>query len=980
MSIRPKRLLTTILTLLLTATAHSAQRDSLRTFTESEPLVYEDAWDLWPYAFLNDKGEPDGYNIDLIRMLMKELGIPYTIRLKPAQESFDDLKAGRSDLTLALSVGFHDEYGLYGQNAITLFTQSVATPKGKPIEIRNFHDLGKEGVSVIVNANSLCYHLMMDYGWEKNATPTTDLRDAIKRVSTTEEGQIVWNTLSLKWLIDRYHIENLVLTPVNMPHGEYRFMANSQTLLDRLDEAYTRLYTAERVQPLQDKWFYPETRRQGDKETRRQKIAVGAAGILLLIAIIYAITYRIQAKRLTRINNRRNRRLALILETSGVRLWTYNIKDRTFDWRSENGQIAYTYSAEEFSQRYSEEDFARLSAALDELARGQGDRSQESGVRRQGDRETRRQGDKEEGAGAEVTLELKAKDSEDGDSGLRDFVVALSVLRRNKDGKPEIIIGTKKDITKEREQQRRDEERTLRYWSIFYTPVVGILLFDKEDRLMNINPKACEIFNCDPEAVIAERVPITHFFDIEKKGEGLNGLHGIQETGRQGVEETGRQGDKETGRQGDKETGRQGVKETALEYQFMTVRDNKRSLLGTFAVCIERQQETGVRSREIAARLKKVKDTLREYDRDISLLLSENDLRLVTYSPKTHLLTIRSQGDKEARRQGDKETRSKETGGRRQYALTQTRCMSLVDDRSKNLTMRTLSLLDEGTDREFRVNLRTSLRVKGGLTLYLLFILRPEHDEDGLVTGYRGLLIDTTEQMELKRRMTIETAKVQEVENTKNMFVKNMIQEIRNPMEAVVDYVERLGMDKPCPDEEAMRQGILDNADYLLHLIDNVLYLSRLEAHMVEINKQPCNFAEVFESQCNEGWMKYQNTDTRYIVENPYEQLVVDIDADNLAHAIEQVTANAAQHTSHGIVRARYDYIGRRLVISIDDTGEGISNVAAISTKGLGLAITRELIAQMGGTVEISSEKGSGTTVYMTIPCQASVIKRKKLA
>lgn len=42
-----------------------AQSDSTRVFTSEAPLVYEDVWDLWPYSFLNDNGEPDGFNIDL---------------------------------------------------------------------------------------------------------------------------------------------------------------------------------------------------------------------------------------------------------------------------------------------------------------------------------------------------------------------------------------------------------------------------------------------------------------------------------------------------------------------------------------------------------------------------------------------------------------------------------------------------------------------------------------------------------------------------------------------------------------------------------------------------------------------------------------------------------------------------------------------------------------------------------------------------
>jgi signal transduction histidine kinase/ABC-type amino acid transport substrate-binding protein len=911
-----------LLTLFLFPSLH-AQEDTLAVFTEKNPLVYEDAWDLWPYSFLNDQGEPDGYNIDLIRMLMKELNIPYTIRLKPAQEAFEDLKAGKSDLTLGLSVGFHDDYGLYGQSAITLFTQSVATPEGKPIEIRNFHDLGKDGVSVIVNANSLCYHLMVDYGWEKNASPTTDLRDAVKRVSTTEEGQIVWNTLSLKWLIDRYHIDNLELTPVNMPHGEYRFMAQSQQLLNKLDATYKELYTTERIQPLQDKWFYPEL--QKPTAPSWTGYALAGAGLLLLIALFYAITYRLQNQRLTKVNNKRNRRLALILETSSVRLWTYNVESNTFDWRNENGQVSYTYTMEEFAQRYTPSDFDRLKEALDELAASEYD--PEKGER-------------------QLTLELKARDNEDGDSELLDFIITLSVLRRDKEGKPTVIIGTKKNITKEKYQQRLDEERTLRYWSIFYTPVVGILLFDKEGRLQNINPKACELFDCDPEEVIDKRVPMTDFFDIHGKEDCLDGIHDTQVKGS-----------------------------IAYEYQLMTVKDDAGEQIGTFATCIERTSAISEREaqKQQTARMEEVKAILKEYDNDIDSVLKESDIRLINYSPESHLLTIY------------------QSVGQIQYALTQTRCMSLVDDRSKKLTMRTLSILDDATDREFNISLRTTLRVKNGLPLYLRFYLKPTYDKEGQVTGYSGMLRDETEIMEMKRQMTVASDKVQEVENTKNMFVKNMVQEIRKPMQAIIDYVEQLDMERPNMNEGAMRQGILDNADYLLHLIDNILYLSRLEAHMVDINKQPRDFAGIFEAQCKEGWQRYQNANTQYVVENPYSQLVVDIDADNLGHAFKQIAANAAQHTRSGIVRARYDYIGRRLVVSFDDTGEGIPkeelerlNAMETSetnnTKGLGLAITKELVRQMGGTVEISSEEDSGTTVYITIPCHASVIKRKKLA
>lgn len=80
-------------------------------FTSKHPLVYEDPVNLWPYSFINEKGEPDGYNIDLLKILMKQLDIPYIIRLKPHQTVLKDLKEGKSDLTLGLTAMFYNMHG-----------------------------------------------------------------------------------------------------------------------------------------------------------------------------------------------------------------------------------------------------------------------------------------------------------------------------------------------------------------------------------------------------------------------------------------------------------------------------------------------------------------------------------------------------------------------------------------------------------------------------------------------------------------------------------------------------------------------------------------------------------------------------------------------------------------------------------------------------------------------------------------------------
>ena len=141
--------LSIILSLLLLVLPVSAQTDTLKVYNEEHPLLYEDAWDLWPYVFLNENGEPDGYNIDLLKMIFKELDIPYIIKLKPTLEAQADLKNGKSDLMLRMDASFSRGNSLYSKSIIQLFTHSVVAPKNQPQNIHTGQDL--KGHLVIVH-------------------------------------------------------------------------------------------------------------------------------------------------------------------------------------------------------------------------------------------------------------------------------------------------------------------------------------------------------------------------------------------------------------------------------------------------------------------------------------------------------------------------------------------------------------------------------------------------------------------------------------------------------------------------------------------------------------------------------------------------------------------------------------------------------------------------------------------------------------
>ena len=903
----------------------NAQPTNIRTYTQEAPLVYEDVWDLWPYSFLNENGEPDGFNIDLIRMVLGELKIPYVIKMKPSQEAFNDLRDGKSDLMMGLAVGFHDEYGHYSQNAVTLFTQSVASPKNDPVTIHSFKDLSNH--RVIVNDSSLCHHLMLDYGWGENAIPYSDIKEAIFHINEQDEGQIVWNDLSLKWLIKQYHLDKLEVNPVNMPHGEYKFMSNDLQLLARLDSVYSVLDSTDKLTSLRTKWFYPDRHETGIPSWTWY--IVGAIVLLALIMAINTAIYRMQANRITIRNEQKNKRIAQIMATSHVRIWTYDVEQKQFTWRGENGLAAYTYTVEEFSQRYRPADFERLTDVLRQLA----DTPQSP-----------------DGKEEEVRLNIKARDTEGGDTEEKDFTIVLSVLHRDKKGRTTVILGIKQDVTEQTQRARKADESIQRYWSIFNMPMLGIVRFNPEGILVNANEKFCRMFDFDREALLAQHISFKDFLGAKKvKFEEADGFSSTK-TYHVG----------------------EGDRELNVEIYCMTFTDDHgkpEGLLVTFHDITTRTRKQEEKA-QLATQIDTAKEELAQYFSKIDALLRDGRIRMASYSPTSHTLTIFS---------GTNQV---------QHALTQTRCMTLVDDSMQKKAMHIINDMDSLSDKEIRFDICTNIRPSGIYPLHLLFSFIPVRDKNQQVTEYFGLCQDITRQKSIEHQLKQEAKKVQEVENTKTSFVNNMVEEIRTPMSTIVTSSKDLHEQQDPQSNETLCQDILDNSKHLLHLIDNILYLSRLEAHMIELEQKPTNFADTFDTYC--GADKQVNPKVRFITENPYEQLVLNIDGPKLGNVMERVIENAHQHTQEGFIRVRYDYIGRRLMISVEDTGEGIAPKAlehlngqtsdtARSSSGLGIPICKELLAQMGGTLEINSEQGLGTTAWITLPCHASTVKRKKL-
>lgn len=904
-----------------------AENDSIKVFTDEHPLVYEDAWDLWPYAFLNDVGEPVGYNIDLLKLLMNELNIPYRIKLKPTKDALNDLKEGHADLMCGMDAHFHNEYAQYGKSVIQIFTHSVVHHKSEPVMVKTVEDLAR--CRVIVHDGSFSHHLMKERGWGKNAIPYDDMQEAMQHAHNSAGSQIVWNTLSLKWLLYKFQYDDMELTPVNIPHGEYKFMSNNARLLEQLDSAYTYLNSTGRLQPIQNKWFYPERKETGIPSWAWYIVIALLAVIVTFL--IYYTTFRLYEHKMTKSVRRSNNRLSLILDTSKVNIWLFNIAERTVSRLDREGKKVTIPLSPYFLEFFvMPEDYEHLCEVLNDITLQKKERD---------------------------TIEVHTQKGDNSEEFT--FSVDISVMRRNKNGTPTVIIGATTNITDTKRRRQQQEDAMLRYRNIFNSAMVDIVSYDADGYIDDMNEKSSKAIPGGVQRVVDYHVSIRDVMgDPTITAESLEPTY---------LTQIFRGPD-------DPRALNKFLKRDELYYelQLLPVRDDDGRLLAIYGTGrdVTELAKSYSRLQKHVAQLREATKELQDHIRNIDYVMQHGGVRIATYSPDTHTLVIYSESE------------------RVQHQLTQTRLLSLSADESKHAAQRTLKNMDNRTKHPVKASVKTTLRTKGGKALCLHFSFVPNIDANGHITDYFGMLRDISDIKATEEQLALETVKAQEVETVKNAFLRNMSYEIRTPLNSVVGFAELFEKEHTADDEQFFIREIRENSEQLLKLINNILFLSRLDAQMIEFKKQPVDLPIVFEERCQTAWANLQQPGVNYVIDSPYEHLVLDLDMQNLGIVINQVVLNAAQNTTKGTVRASFDYNGEDLTVTIQDTGCGIPAElldtifgrfvgADGSSSGLGLAICQELVKQMGGRIRLNSEVGMGTIVWVIIPCTCREMLRK---
>ena len=275
-------------------------------------------------------------------------------------------------------------------------------------------------------------------------------------------------------------------------------------------------------------------------------------------------------------------------------------------------------------------------------------------------------------------------------------------------------------------------------------------------------------------------------------------------------------------------------------------------------------------------------------------------------------------------------------------------------------------------------------------------VRHPEDRDDNLVHAvgmcFADVDVETRRSLQQTKALAEALEAAEEASRAKTVFLSNMSHEIRTPMNAIIG-LDNIALSNPAIPQETREEleQIGVSAKHLLSIINDILDMSRIESGRLTLTTGEFAIAKTLEQvntiiggQCNDKGVEYEchvngDLDDYYIGDDmKLRQVMINV----LGNAVKFTPAGGkVTFTVEEIARAQ----GKStLQFTIADTGIGISeeylpkifdafsqedSTAAnkYGSTGLGLPITKSLVELMGGTIDVESEKGVGTTFTLTV-------------
>ena len=236
-------------------------------------------------------------------------------------------------------------------------------------------------------------------------------------------------------------------------------------------------------------------------------------------------------------------------------------------------------------------------------------------------------------------------------------------------------------------------------------------------------------------------------------------------------------------------------------------------------------------------------------------------------------------------------------------------------------------------------------------------------------------LVEQIAELEAKRRL----------DSLQDDFIATVSHELLTPLGCIKGYATTLLREDIIWDQESQREflSIIDEeADRLRNLMDNLLDSSRLQTGTFQLSYQPVKLDTIIRDIILLSKSRHENLSIKFI--NNTTNIQIQADPTRLAQVFENIIGNAIKYAPGSPIVIKTFIQNHHAVISIEDYGPGISaehldkvferfyrvpeSSNTISGSGLGLYICRKIMQAHGGSIEINSIVGKGTSFIMYLP------------
>jgi signal transduction histidine kinase len=245
-----------------------------------------------------------------------------------------------------------------------------------------------------------------------------------------------------------------------------------------------------------------------------------------------------------------------------------------------------------------------------------------------------------------------------------------------------------------------------------------------------------------------------------------------------------------------------------------------------------------------------------------------------------------------------------------------------------------------------------------------------------------------TRSLELGRHeLLTQNERLREGERHKRDLISMVSHELRTPLASVLGFTSLLLSREFPPEEQRRYLEIIDTeARRLAALAGDFLDVQLLDGGTLVLVRTPFDLVELVREQAQLFFL--QLSTHRLDIDVPDAPLVVDGDRDRMSQVVGNLLSNAIKYSPEGgEIKITVRREGSDAVIAVSDQGVGIAPkdterifekffrteeaARTVGGTGLGLAVAREIVTSHGGTLDVESEPGEGSTFSVTMPLQA---------